>query len=180
MSDLVSCRTCGHQVARTAHACPGCGAPDPGSWQAGRGVRRLILAGLALFFGLALLAGPHSTAPQKNKPGVRDGASQRWHPTTEQVREARLALCQAVSEELTEPRGTVDTDPMRLAIRATSAGAAAGPRAVSYEYERSYINGKWTEADCISLSTAPWAESLYMGDPIHLQRGAIGATIGHR
>lgn len=107
-------------------------------------------------------------------PRAPASSAQIWRPTVQQARDARLALCQAVLE--IQGGHAPDNNAMRLAMRGTDAGAAASARAVNYEWI-AYVKGEWSDGDCRALSTAPWAESLYMGDPIRLAPGTIRLVV---
>lgn len=71
MAKLIHCKTCGHQVAKSAKACPGCGAKVKGT---------SILAKLALGFILLMFFAALASDP--NKPSEPSSSSTSTGKTT--------------------------------------------------------------------------------------------------
>ena len=99
--------------------------------------------------------------------------------TTQQILDARLALCATADLEYADLRvGKIaqDKEPLLLTLQ-SDLGVKAGSAAVRQAWT-DYQGKKWSDADCHRLSHAPWAPAEgYLGHTLNVPKGAIGAVM---
>jgi len=134
-----------------------------------------------LFFA-TIIAAPPPSSPEK-AAGLKaaappsGGTPPPKQLTQQQILDARLAVCVAVADEYNDALASRAVKDTIVLANQYDVGKNAGGVAIGHEIGE-YFNGRWRDADCNELSTAPWTmDQGYAGDAISLPVGAIRLTL---